>query len=65
MSLRHSDLGTTAKYLGNKQDLQHAPCDVLKWQVPELDIRGVMGGGVEDVTAGVELVKGDGGEPNA
>lgn len=62
MSLRHSDLSTTAKYLGDKQDFQHAPCDVLKWAVPALDVSGVRLG---DHTAGVELVKGDGGEPNA
>jgi len=62
MSLRHSDLSTTAKYLGNKQDFQHAPCDALQWDVPAVDISGVRLG---DHTAGVELVKGDGGEPNA
>lgn len=63
MSLRHSDLSTTAKYLGDKQDLQHAPCDALKWDVPAVDISGVRLG--ELTFAGVGLVRGDGGEPNA
>lgn len=41
MSLRHANLATTNEYLGSQQDMHRAPCDLLKWQVPPVDMTGV------------------------
>lgn len=42
MSLRHADISTTSKYLGDGQDFNKAPCDYLDFKMPALP--GVGGG---------------------